>query len=246
VGTFFASTFIIGAASGAVSTIGISHGAARATGVVARPDSGVKTLQDLKGKKIGGSRAASTNVILEIKLLPKAGLSKNDYTWVPLKSGGADSLGAMLAKTIDAYASSEPYVSLAVEKANAVVVADFGTYDPMHIFIGVPTVFAESNPDSYVALLKGWRKAADIWNNEKEKTFEIVKSFLAGGSDAVSDPVLHSSIDRLDVKPTFDKSTLIPYLDESADLELKANNIPAKPNWDKALRFDIWEKSLKA
>src|SRR5438045_1848480 len=76
----------------------------------------INAVADLTGKRIGGARGTSGSQILENKIIPANGLTKNDYTWVPLGSGGADSLGAFLAGTIDAYPSAEPYLSLGIKK----------------------------------------------------------------------------------------------------------------------------------
>ncbi len=118
-GTFFVATFVVGAATGRVAAFMTSHNVARGTGVIARPD--IKTVADLKGKRIGGARGTSGSQIFENKIVPANGLTKNDYTWVPLGSGGADSLGAFLAGTIDAYPSAEPYLSLGIKKGGGVL-----------------------------------------------------------------------------------------------------------------------------
>src|SRR5438093_244716 len=140
-GTFFVATFIVGAATGRVSAFIASHSVARGTGIIARPE--IKTVADLRGKRIGGARGTSGSQIFENKIVPANGLSKEDYTWVPLGGGGADSLGAFLAGTIDAYPSAEPYLTLGIKKAGGVLVTDYTPYDPMPVFVAGPTSFAE-------------------------------------------------------------------------------------------------------
>jgi NitT/TauT family transport system substrate-binding protein len=243
-GTFFVATFVVGAATGRVAAFMTSHNVARGTGVIARPD--IKTVADLKGKRIGGARGTSGSQIFENKIIPANGLTKNDYTWVPLGSGGADSLGAFLAGTIDAYPSAEPYLSLGVKKGGGVLVTDYSSYDPMPIFVAGPTGFAEQNPDSVVALIKGWLDMAKFWKENPAKVMDIARAFLSGGEEQIEDDVLKTSLERLDLKPDLSREVLDPYLKETADLLLEVGNIKQVPDWSKTVRYDLWEKATKA
>ena len=146
-----------------------------------KPD--IKTVADLKGRKIGGGRGASTSQIFEAKIAPANGLKKDDYTWVPLGTGGADQLGAYLAGTIDAYPAVEPYLTLGEKKGGAHLITDYSQYDPMWIFVAGPVSFAEQNPDSVVALIRGWRDMATFWKENPAKVFDIAKAYLSESTD---------------------------------------------------------------
>jgi ABC-type nitrate/sulfonate/bicarbonate transport system substrate-binding protein len=242
-GTFFAATFIVGAATGRVSAYLTGHRADRAAGVMAKQD--IRSVADLKGRKIGGGRGASTSQIFETKIAPANGLKRDDYVWVPLGTGGADQLGAYLAGTIDAYPAVEPYLTLGEKKGGAHLLTDYSRYDPMPIFVAGPTAFAEQNPDSVVALIRGWLDMAKFWQENPAKVFDIAKAYLAGGEENVEDDVLKTSLERVDLKPDLSPAVLDPYLKEMSDLLLQAGNIKENPNLSKTVRYDLWDKATK-
>ncbi len=242
-GTFFVATFVVGAATGRVAAYLTSHEVNRGAGIIVRPT--IKSFADLKGKRIGGSRGTSVNQILENKIFPPNGVNKTDYTWVPLGSGGADQFGAFLADQIDAYASVEPYLSMGVSKGKGVLLSDYSKYDPMPIFVAGPPAFAEQNPDSVVALIRGWLDMAKFWKESPAKVFEIAKAYLSGGDDNVDDDDLRTSLGRVDIKPDLSRSVFDPYLKDTADLLLSVGNIKDIPDWSKTVRYDLWDKATK-
>jgi NitT/TauT family transport system substrate-binding protein len=242
-GTFFVATFVVGAATGRVAAYMTSHEVNRGAGIIVKPS--IKSFAELKGKRIGGSRGTSVNQILESKILPANGVNKTEYTWVPLGSGGADQFGAFLADQIDAYASVEPYLSMGVSKGKGVLLSDYNKYDPMPIFVAGPTGFAEQNPESVVALIKGWLDMAKFWKESPTKVFEIAKNYLSGADENVDEEDLRTSLGRVDMKPDLSRSIFEPYLKETADLLLSVGNIKDVPDWSKTVRYDLWDKATK-
>ncbi len=94
---------------------GFAKGGAR---MVVRPDAGIKSLRDLKGKKVGVARGGAQELLL-LAELAKAGLSWSDkpgkdvlVLYLPF----ADLNQTLLAKNIDAMCQSEPYSSQAINR----------------------------------------------------------------------------------------------------------------------------------
>jgi NitT/TauT family transport system substrate-binding protein len=121
VGTTASEAAISGRASGApiVVVAGFARGGAR---LVARPDAGIKTLKDLKGKRVGVTRGAIQEVLL-IAGLQQAGMTADpapgkDVQLVYLAF--ADLNQALLGKNIDAMMQSEPQSSQAINKGYGV------------------------------------------------------------------------------------------------------------------------------
>jgi len=95
---------------------GFAKGGAR---IVVRPDAGIRSLKDLKGKKVGVARGGAQELLL-LAELAKAGLTWSDkpgkdvlVLYLPF----ADLNQALMAKNIDAMCQSEPYSSQAINKA---------------------------------------------------------------------------------------------------------------------------------
>jgi NitT/TauT family transport system substrate-binding protein len=91
----------------------------RAARLVAGKDSGIKSVKDLKGKKVGVTRGGIHEVLLDAEL-GQNGLSAKDVTIVYLAF--ADLNQALLGKNIDAMMQSEPQSSQAINKGFGVEV----------------------------------------------------------------------------------------------------------------------------
>jgi NitT/TauT family transport system substrate-binding protein len=117
VGTTASEAAISGRASGAPIYVvaGFAKGGAR---LVARPDLNIKTVKDLKGKKVGVTRGGIQEVLMMAEL-QKAGLSVDsapgkDVQLIYLSY--PDLNAALLGKNIDAMMQSEPQSSQAINK----------------------------------------------------------------------------------------------------------------------------------
>jgi len=112
-----ADAAIAGRASGAPVFVvaGFAKGGAR---VVAQAGSGIKSLKDLKGKKVGVARGGAQELLL-LAELEKAGLSWSDKPGkdvLIVYLAFADLNQALAAKQIDAMCQSEPQSSQAINK----------------------------------------------------------------------------------------------------------------------------------
>lgn len=112
VGATASEAAISGRANGAPIYVvaGFAKGGAR---LVARTDSGIKSVKDLKGKKVGVTRGGIHEVLLDAEL-GQNGLTPKDVQIVYLAF--ADLNQALLGKNIDAMMQSEPQSSQAINK----------------------------------------------------------------------------------------------------------------------------------
>jgi len=100
---------------------GFAKGGAR---LVARPDSGIKSVKDLKGKKVGVTRGGIHEVLLNAELA-QAGLTVSDAPGKDVQLiylAFADLNQALLGKNLDAIMQSEPQSSQAINKGFGVEV----------------------------------------------------------------------------------------------------------------------------
>jgi NitT/TauT family transport system substrate-binding protein len=112
-----ADAAIAGRASGAPVYVvaGFAKGGAR---LVAQVNSGIKTLKDLKGKRVGVARGGAQELLL-LAELEKVGLSWSDKPGKDVQvmyMAFADLNQALAAKQIDAMCQSEPQSSQAINK----------------------------------------------------------------------------------------------------------------------------------
>lgn len=117
VGATASEAAISGRANGAPIYIvaGFAKGGAR---LIARPDGGIKSVKDLKGKKVGVTRGGIHEVLLYAQLA-KHGLSWSDSAGKDVHViylAFADLNQALLGKNLDAIMQSEPQSSQAINK----------------------------------------------------------------------------------------------------------------------------------
>ena len=123
VGATASEAAIQGRANGAPIYVvaGFAKGGAR---LVARPDSNIKSIKDLKGKKVGVTRGGIHEVLLAAELA-QAGLSFSDQPGKDVQLvflAFADLNQALLGKNLDAIMQSEPQSSQAINKGYGVEV----------------------------------------------------------------------------------------------------------------------------
>jgi taurine transport system substrate-binding protein len=121
--------FLIGLSQGVDWVmIGIHSEGAYAEGVVARKDSGINTLADLKGKRIGYFRGSTTHYAV-MMVLRQLGLRPDQVTLLDMAP--AEQVAAMAKKELDAAVAWEPWMQRMVYEANAKIIAtegDLGIY----------------------------------------------------------------------------------------------------------------------
>ena len=120
------------AAGAPIKAIGGTRSDARTQAILVRKDSPIKTIADLKGKRLAGTRGGWGQFLIDATL-EKAGYKIDDATFAPL--GPVDAKIALVAGSIDAWAVWEPYVSYATLKDNARIVANGEGLTPTVTFI---------------------------------------------------------------------------------------------------------------
>jgi len=145
VGATASEAAISGRANGAPIYVvaGFAKGGAR---LVAAKDSGIKSVKDLKGKKVGVTRGGIHEVLLDAEL-GQNGLTPKDVQIVYLAF--ADLNQALLGKNIDAMMQSEPQSSQAINKGFGVEVMkpyDTPIGEPVRTMVMTEKFYKEKRP----------------------------------------------------------------------------------------------------
>jgi sulfonate transport system substrate-binding protein len=127
--------------------------------IIVPQGSPIKTLADLKGKRIAFGNGSSAHNLL-VAALEKAGLTWNDITPAPLAP--ADATAAFVKGSVDAWSIWDPYLALAELKENARVIAfDKDVHKPNAFYIARAD-FVEKYP-ALVAQLNAVFAAEGRW-----------------------------------------------------------------------------------
>jgi len=138
-----------------------------------KPDSPIKTIQDLKSKKIGYTNPHSTSQALDILLLEQAGLKPDDAALV--KTGGfGEAVVALNLGLIDASAIADPVWSKNKSQFRVLVSAS-DVLPPLCNVIGVTTGEAAATKGDFIrAILRGRRKAVEFMSAHPDEAADIV------------------------------------------------------------------------
>ncbi|MFN5014278.1 aliphatic sulfonate ABC transporter substrate-binding protein, partial [Bradyrhizobium sp.] len=129
--------------------------------IIVPKDSPIKTLADLKGKRVAFGKGSSAHNLL-VAALEKAGLAWSDIIPAPLAP--ADATAAFVKGSVDAWSIWDPYLALAELKENArAIVFDKDVHKPNSFYI-VGSDFVEKYP-AIVARLNAAFAAEGVWAN---------------------------------------------------------------------------------
>jgi len=188
-----------------------------AEGIVVQDASPIKSLADLKGKKIGVGKASSAHATL-LYALEKAGLAYSDIE--PVYLAPADALAAFARGSIDAWSIWDPYLSI-VQNGKVRVLAYASDVRQPNSFFLANKAFASNNPALLSKLLDAI--AVDVrWAGEHhEEAAQAIHD--ASGIDLQA---IRHTIDRSNfvVRPTTNADAASQQ--KTADLFLKIGLLP--------------------
>lgn len=138
-----------------------------------RADSPIKTIKDLKGKKMGYTNPRSTSQALANLMLDRAGYKPGEVELV--KTGGfGEGVAALESGLVDIVPITEPLWSKYKGKFRAVVVAS-EALPPLGNVVGVTTAeHAEKNGEFIKAVIRARRKAVIFMREQPDEAAEIV------------------------------------------------------------------------
>src|SRR6266852_2992199 len=240
VGTYAGQSMILGHDKGGLVAIAQIELVGRTARVMARKDLNITSVGQLKGKKIANQTGSSIGNVFVDTIAPMHGLRKGDYQEVRMDVNNM--VAAMAAKTVDAMVNVEPYNVIAETDGIATEIMDFGAVDKMPLFMAATPDFLEKNQDAVVAYLKAWLDVGRDFKAMPDKVADVIFGFYADKGYKMARDTFQRALARIDVNPGF-PGDLKPYMQEQAEILLKARIISAIPDWSKALRPDFMAKA---
>lgn len=236
IGVLGSTPFVVGAAKGDMVAIGMCMYAGRADAIVVSKKSGIKSIAELKGRRVASQLGSATDNAFQEKILPKFGLKRTDIQTINIPH--QNHLAAMISGSVDAFAGVEPFPSLAEVDGIGDVIIDYADFDILPVIITANRVVVEKKREAVVALLRGWLEGVKLFQTQPDKAEEIVFAFFKQQGFSVSQTVVKRMLSKLDVTPTF-KPGLRDYLNDEAKLLIAQKAIAEAPNWDKILMADL-------
>ncbi|WP_286729239.1 aliphatic sulfonate ABC transporter substrate-binding protein [Acinetobacter sp. UBA1297] len=183
-------------------------------------DSSIRTLADLKGKRIAVQKGSSAHELLA-KVLQKAGLSWQDIQpiWLP----PADARAAFDKQSIDAWSIWEPYLSAAELDAKAKVLIDGQAFARTYSFYIANPQFIEQHPGATEKILQSLN-TADQWILQHQQQALKIYQQSTGLKQNIAQRVIDK---RLKPSPIYSlKPEVVQAQQEIADLFQQVKLIP--------------------
>lgn len=187
-------------------------------GILVPKTSSLKTVADLKGKKVALNKGSNVHYLL-VKALEKAGVEYKDIDTVYLPP--ADARAAFERGSVDAWVIWDPFLAAAEKQLGARILADGKGLVSNHQFFLASRPYAERNPDVIKLVLdeldktdewasKNLKEAAAILSTQvglEASIVELAASRYAYGVKPVSEAVINEQQKIADV---FTSLKLIP------------------------------------
>jgi sulfonate transport system substrate-binding protein len=137
--------------------------------LVALPDSGIESVEDLKGKSVAATKGTDPYFFL-LQSLEEAGLSADDVTVENLQH--ADGLTALKQGSVDAWSGLDPIMAGAEQDGAELFYRnlDFNTYG----FLNATESFLEEEPELAQAVVNAYEKARAWAAENPEETAQIL------------------------------------------------------------------------
>jgi len=197
--------------------------------IVVRKDSPIKTLADLKGKKIGFAKAAGVHY-LTLQTLEKAGVKFKETDVVYLQP--ADGRVAFERGAIDAWAIWDPFLAALQKSVDVRVLADGGAVGVSYRrFYLASTKYAQSRPDVLKVVVDELRKAGEWIKTQPKEAAERLAPLI--GLDAATVELANSRrsyavalvdedalVEQQKISDAFTEAQLLP-----RKLDVRANEV---------------------
>ena len=151
--------------------------------IVVPKGSGLRTLADLKGKKIALNKGSNVHYLL-LKALEKAGVAYADIQ--PVFLPPADARAAFERGSVDAWAIWDPFLAAAEKQLGARVLADGKGLVANYQFYLASRSYAEKNPEILRIVLDEVAKVDDWGRNNPDEVATILSAQTGLGKDVVA------------------------------------------------------------
>ncbi len=159
--------------------VGVEPPKPDSSAILVLPDSPLKTLADLKGRKVALQKGSSAHYLL-VRAVEKAGLQWSDIQ--PIYLPPADARAAFERKSVDAWAIWDPFyaaIELAIQPRKLATGRDLSSNNSFYL---ASRQFVTQHPQTLTALLEQLSRADVFAQTQRKETIKLIADF--GGLDA--------------------------------------------------------------
>ncbi|MCW0311849.1 putative aliphatic sulfonates-binding protein [Pantoea ananatis] len=189
--------------------------------ILVSQNSPLKSVADLKGKKVAFQKGSSSHNLL-LRALEEAGLSIKDIQ--PVYLTPADARAAFQQGNVDAWAIWDPYYSAVLLQGNVRVLKDGTTLNQTGPFYLATRHFAQEHNDFVLATLKAFSDAEALTRSERDQSIHLLSTSIG-----LPEAVIASNLDHRPPSPVSPVSArTVAMQQKTADLFYANHLIPVK------------------
>lgn len=173
--------------------VGAEPSKPRSSGILVKPDSPLRALADLKGRKVALQKGSSSHYLL-VRAVAKAGLSWSDIT--PVYLTPAEARAAFERGSVDAWAIWDPYFAATEVDIAPRVLTNGEGLSGNNSFYLASTAFTRDHPQAVAALLEELTRADAYVQSHRKEAAQLVSDFSGLGLATV-----HRFIERRPPSP---------------------------------------------
>lgn len=242
-GILGSTPFILGAAKGEVIAIAMAMYASKTDAVVVGAKSDIKTMQDLRGRRVASELGTSTDYVFQAELLPKYGLSPSDLHIINVQ--GPNMIAALASGSVEAIVDTEPFVSIAQADNIGRVIADYAAVDLLPVVLGANRSVVEKRPKDVVAFLRGWLETVKLFQSNTPEVAKIIQATMQKHGFALSDKMVDLMLPKLGVNAQF-----VPgfkaYMEAQSKVLVQQHKLSELPDWDKLIDTSLLQQAMAA
>lgn len=193
-----------------------------AQAIVVRADSPIRSVADLKGKRVGFAKAAGVHFLL-IAALDKAGLDFKDIE--PAYLAPADGRAAFERGAIDAWVVWDPFLAAVQKQAAVQVIADGRDIASYQRYYLASTRYAQARPDVLRVFFDELRKAGQWVKQHPKEAAQLLSPVWGLETDIVEQANLRRSYE---VRPVL--ASALSEQQRIADAFLNQKLLPRRVN----------------
>lgn len=210
-------------------------------GVIVRTDSPYKTIQDLKGKKLGAVAGSGTFNTFRV-FLEKNGLKESDFQIVNMKV--EDLRAAVQRGIIDGAVAWEPHVAIAEKMGDVKRIVSMAGVNESPNFVLVSRAFADKNPDAVVKYVATLIDLANFIKTQPAEAGKLAAANLSKAGVAVDPAAIELALTRIKMDPEV-TDALLEELVPVAQSMAAAGKIPAVPSFKALVRPEFYQKAIE-
>lgn len=242
-GSMATTPTITGGRTGDFVIVAVANRVGNTTAIVVPPKSGIKTVADLKGKTLAIQEGTTTALDVRNYVLAHFGLTTDDVKLVNMNMG--DMPAALGGGRVDAIASVEPYISIAVQQGIGVRIQSMMDFDPIPAFIVFRTDFVNKHEDVVVNALRGYYKAVKWIKANPKEAIDTIAAGLEKQGVRLDRSIVEMAWNTVDLDVQFSEADMRAYLNGAAGLLIKNKKLKEAPDWKKLLRLDLGRKAME-